>query len=436
MQIVSIGLNLTVASSISSTAAEDQAEKQHTSQAVANLSGTAVFLIGFGWGALPLAPLSELFGRQPVYLWTLLISSIFEVGAGRSDHVYGTLICRFFAGVFGSTPLSNSGGSIVDLSTPIEMSFYFTIFSVSAFVGPVLGPVLGGIVSEKIGYEWSYYITAIWGVAVFFSTALFTPETYAPVLFREKAKALRNKTGDKRWHSKYDNVNLADSLKIALLRPFNFLIKEPIVIFFTIYISVVYFLLFGFLESYAVIFGEDYQVAIHFVGYAFIPMIIGILIGGLFLVPFCYRSKRIIERDGVLQPEEHLVTLLVGAVGLPISLFWLGWTSYPNKVPIYAPIASGVLFGFSLFLIFVGTYQVIMSSYAKYAASALAGFTFVRYNISGGSVMASAPMFRTLTPHWAATLLALVSILLIPVAIFFYKKGSSIRAMSSFAVND
>ncbi|EOR02097.1 hypothetical protein E3P92_00826 [Wallemia ichthyophaga] len=434
IQLSSLGLNLTFASSVSATAGEGAAVTYGVSQAVANLSGTAIFLIGFAWGALPLAPLSEELGRTPVYLWTLLMSSILEVGAGRSTHVYGQLLCRFFAGFTGATPLSNSGGSVVDISRPSERNFLFVLFASSAFIGPVLGPVIGGLLTQYASWEWSYYLTAIWGVVVFLHVALFVEETYAPVLYREKAKALRRKTGDKRWHSKYDNPNLKEVFKVAMVRPFNFLLKEPIVIFFTIYISIVYFLLFGFLESYAVIFGEWYELDVVWVGVAFVPMIIGIVAGGIFLIPFCMHYDRIIKKHGSMQPEEHLKPLLVGAVGLPISLFWLGWTCYPDRIPVYAPVSAGVLFGFSLFQIFVGTYQIIMSSYARYAASALAGFTFVRYNISGGSVMASAPMFRNMTPHWAATLLGIISALLIPVAYTFYKKGPAIRARSQWAV--
>lgn len=234
------------------------------------------------------------------------MSSILEVGAGRSTHVYGQLLCRFFAGFTGATPLSNSGGSVVDISRPSERNFLFVLFASSAFIGPVLGPVIGGLLTQYASWEWSYYLTAIWGVVVFLHVALFVEETYAPVLYREKAKALRRKTGDKRWHSKYDNPNLKEVFKVAMVRPFNFLLKEPIVIFFTIYISIVYFLLFGFLESYAVIFGEWYELDVVWVGVAFVPMIIGIVAGGIFLIPFCMHYDRIIKKHGSMQPEEHL----------------------------------------------------------------------------------------------------------------------------------
>lgn len=50
IQLSSLGLNLTFASSVSATAGVGAAETYGVSQAVANLSGTAIFLIGFAWG--------------------------------------------------------------------------------------------------------------------------------------------------------------------------------------------------------------------------------------------------------------------------------------------------------------------------------------------------------------------------------------------------
>lgn len=50
IQLSSLGLNLTFASSVSATAGEGAAVTYGVSQAVANLSGTAIFLIGFAWG--------------------------------------------------------------------------------------------------------------------------------------------------------------------------------------------------------------------------------------------------------------------------------------------------------------------------------------------------------------------------------------------------
>ena len=55
----------------------------------------------FAFGALPVAPLSESFGRQPIYLVTLLVSSAFTIGTGAAQTWAQVLVCRFFAGATG-----------------------------------------------------------------------------------------------------------------------------------------------------------------------------------------------------------------------------------------------------------------------------------------------------------------------------------------------
>ena len=57
------------------------------------------------------APLSETLGRRAVYLSCLPIFALFTIGAGFSKTFASLVVCRFFAGVFGSPPLSNGAGT-------------------------------------------------------------------------------------------------------------------------------------------------------------------------------------------------------------------------------------------------------------------------------------------------------------------------------------
>jgi hypothetical protein len=67
----------------------------------------------FAFGALPVAPLSEKFGRQPIYLVTLLVSSVFTIGTGASRTFAQVLVTRFFAGASGGELRRSSTLSLV-----------------------------------------------------------------------------------------------------------------------------------------------------------------------------------------------------------------------------------------------------------------------------------------------------------------------------------
>lgn len=54
-------------------------------------------------------------------------------------------------------------------------------------------------------------------------------------------------------------------------------------------------------------------------------------------------------------------TVLLGGVFLPPSLFWLGFTSY-KFLPIWAPMISGLLFGWAATLIFVSFKRTVIAN--------------------------------------------------------------------------
>lgn len=76
--------------------------------------GIALFVLGFAIGPLLWGPLSELYGRQILFFVTYGVMTAFNGGAGGAQNVETLLILRFFAGVFGSSVLTNGGGVIAD----------------------------------------------------------------------------------------------------------------------------------------------------------------------------------------------------------------------------------------------------------------------------------------------------------------------------------
>lgn len=111
-------------------------------------------------------------------------------------------ICRFFAGFFGTTPLSNAGGSIADMWQPDKRTLAFPFFGVSGFLGPCLGPVIGSYLTVSyLGWRWTNYMVAILAFAFSLACFFFMPETYCPIIMDLKAASIRQMTGDKRYIS-------------------------------------------------------------------------------------------------------------------------------------------------------------------------------------------------------------------------------------------
>jgi hypothetical protein len=125
-------------SSIDSAVLTRAAQDFGVSEVVESLA-TGIFLIGFGLGALFLSPLSELVGRFPVYLGSLIIYGAWILSTALAPNIGVQLAFRFLAGISASAPLTVAGGTVGDLFSPLEKTFAFPLFAVPAFGGPIFG---------------------------------------------------------------------------------------------------------------------------------------------------------------------------------------------------------------------------------------------------------------------------------------------------------
>lgn len=69
----------------------------------------------------------------------MLLFFLFQIGSALATNIQTRVILRFFAGLAGSTPLSNAGGSLADVVDARQRTFVFPIFACAGFMGPTLG---------------------------------------------------------------------------------------------------------------------------------------------------------------------------------------------------------------------------------------------------------------------------------------------------------
>ncbi|KAA8645317.1 hypothetical protein EYZ11_009345 [Aspergillus tanneri] len=436
----STGLLVGWASAIDSAVIKQGQEEFGVSEVAESLA-TALYLFAFGLGSLVAAPFSETVGRNPVYLVTLSLLMIFIMASGLAPNFGAQLAFRFIAGLFGCTPLTTFGGSMSDIFNPLDRTYAFPMCCTLSFLGPFLAPMVGAFIgqSSAISWRWTEWTSLILAGLITTAIFLFVPETYSPVLLQWKARHLRALTGDGRFVAEIEprQASFARRLMSSCSRPFEMFFHELMVALFTMYLVVVYIVLFGFLTGYDFIYGKTYGFSQGSVGLAFIGQNVGFLVA-FALVPYIYISYKrrldaaLAKGEAGLPPEERLWFAMYGAPWLPISLFWMGWTSFPPISYWSAQIAS-VAFGFSVQGIFISSYQYLIDTYEEYAASALVSATFMRYLAAGAMVIVSIPMFGNLGVHWSLTLLGCISLVMTPVPYVFYRYGHFFRARSRAA---
>lgn len=429
-----LAIALTLITSIEGPTQDAFNEYYHVGPAAGSVGTTGIFLIGIGVGSLFSGPFSETFGRNSVYFITMILVVLFTVGKALAPNYGAAVALRFLTALFAATPMTVAGGTIGDIWTPMQLTFGLPFATLCAYAGPILGPVIGAYTPE-IGFAWADWISAIIVGAALVFVIIVQPETYAPLLLEWRAKHLRDLTGDARYRAEHAPASsLGPRLIANIYRPFVMVWTEPIILIFSFYLVLLYFVLFTFLTGYPYIFTQVYGISTSLTFVLWTAMMPGVGVA-LVMLPYIYKlTKRAAARAAAegkpLQPEVSLYWAMAGAsVLMPVSLFWMAWTCYPD-ISIWSPIVASGVFGYSLVCIFTTAYMYIVFVYLQYAASALGFMTFSRYVISGALTPASIEMYDRLGPHWSLTIVAIIATVMAPVPFVLYKYGHQIRAMS------
>lgn len=121
----------------------------------------SVFVLGFAAGPPVVAPLSEMYGRNPVYHATNIGFTIFNILCARADSMGALVAYRFCAGVAGVGSVTNGGGSISDMMPPERRGAAMAIWAMGPLIGPTIGPIAGGYLIEAKGWRWVFWIITI-----------------------------------------------------------------------------------------------------------------------------------------------------------------------------------------------------------------------------------------------------------------------------------
>ena len=106
----------------------------------------SIYLLGFAAGPLVIAPLSEMYGRMPLYHSCNTIFAAFTVACALAPSMNSLIALRFLQGCAGSAPLAIGGGTISDLIPQERRGKYMGIYA----LGPTLGPIFGPVVSLSL----------------------------------------------------------------------------------------------------------------------------------------------------------------------------------------------------------------------------------------------------------------------------------------------
>jgi len=192
--------------------------------------------------------------------------------------------------------------------------------------------------------------------------------------------------------------------------------------------------LYLFLTAYPFVFVKVHGFNAGQSGLTFLGMIVGQIIAGTtVLLQQPWYNRKLTANNGVPIPEWRLPSVIAGGVAFTGGIFWFGWSGYRADIHWIVPTLSGLLTGFGLMSIFLQALNYLVDAYLMFAASAIAGNTFLRSLFGAGFPLFATYMFNGLGIEYASTLLGGVAAVLVPIPVLFYLYGHKLRAKSKFA---
>jgi multidrug resistance protein len=121
----------------------------------------SVYILGFAFGPLVVAPFSEYSGRAWVYNICNVFFVIFNIASALAPNMASLVVFRFLDGFAGVAAITCGSGTIADLVPREKRGQAMAIWSLGPLFGPIIGPVVGGFLVEATSWRWVFWVLAI-----------------------------------------------------------------------------------------------------------------------------------------------------------------------------------------------------------------------------------------------------------------------------------
>ena len=434
--ILPVDMSVNWAASGFSPASEDFTYEFEVPSSTAVL-GLSLYVLGLALGPLVLAPLSEYFGRSPVYVGTYGAFLCLLLATAVAETPEGFLALRVLSGLCAAATVANVGGTIADLWPPDETGPAMSLYLWGATAGSPSGYLLFSLVAQTRGVRCVFW--ALLGICLGFWLLLILAlkETRHSAILRRRAhRQLARRGVQSVLHADLRVVEahrgLGEFCWTTLSRPLLFLFTEAVVVFAAVFIGYLFGISFLLNQAFTMLFGIARGFTVVGVGAAFLGIIIGVSLGPITNI----WQERVYQRKvstvrGANLPEARVELGKVAAILLPISLYSFAWTASPD-FHFMLPIACSLVYGWAFYTLTLMMSSYLVDSFGPYAASALAGVGLVRHLAGSGFPLIAARLFQTCGYAWGGSWLALAACALAPVPFVLEAYGAHLRAWSPY----
>ncbi|TKY88092.1 hypothetical protein EX895_003188 [Sporisorium graminicola] len=390
----------------------------HTSEAATNVTVT-VYMIAQGLSPVLWAPLSDVFGRRPIYIMTFLIFVVANLGLSFTNAYWLLVVLRMVQAAGACSAIAIGAGTIGDVTERKERGGYMGYYALAQYTGPAIGPVIGGALSQRWDYHATFFfLSALSGLFLIFmivflvetlrvlvgngraSTSGIYRPLVQPKLVASAAIAPRPKM----------NSPLQGPLDFGFHRPF-LVFARPETSLAILAFSMVYASYYLSSSSLPYLFKMTYGLDELLIGVCFVPSGVGCAVGTVLagkILDWDYRRALNKNKLTVKVTRARLQSAWIYLPCYAASLLAYGWC-----VQVHTHIAAPIVFQFTLGMFstmyFTNVNTLIVDLYPGKAASATAAVNVGRCLLGAVAVAAVQPMIAAMGAGWTFTTGALLT---------------------------
>ncbi|MCJ1251468.1 hypothetical protein MMC30_008701 [Trapelia coarctata] len=392
-----------------------------------------IWELGEAAGPLLIAPLSELYGRYPVYG---AANGLFIVGvtvAGISQSLETFIFARFLTGLAVASNVLNPA-IIGDMFPTESRGSAMSLIMLATLLGGAIGPAIAGAIVQSTSWRHIMWVSVTLAGTAELAFLMLFRETYKVSILKRRAARLRRETGDKTLKTIFDGEDTGSEVWAAIKKPAFVFCGSSVLQIMSIYAAISFSFFYIMVTTLPDMLQEVYDFDTTLIGTSFLSNTVGstfgVIASNLLLDRIYVHLQR--GREKKPKPENRLPLVIFAAFMLPVAVALYGFVA-ENQLPVMILLVIVGLLGFSLILSIVPVMAYVIDAFGLHSASALTAILITRCLMGTFLPLATVPITDALGYGYGFLILASLSLAVAPIPVVIMLYGKRWRQHSEYS---
>ena len=383
-----------------------------------------IWELGEAAGPLLIAPLSERYGRYPVFNIANVFFILGSIMGVLSQSVGLMIFCRFFIGM---TVASNvlAPAIIGDIFPSEQRGSAMSVVMFAPLLGGAIGPAISGAITETLGWRRTMWLAIALSTVCEIVFLTCFRETYKVKVLAKQGLAIEDDT-------EIDVSKEDMSLLTCIARPIKVFYSSFVLQILSLYGALAFTWFYVMATTFPDILRYQYKFTPAMIGTAFLSFSLGSVIGLIICNRLLDRIySNLAAKSGKATPENRLPLMMVSSVTLPFVVALYGWIPQLD-LPVPLMLFMVVLFGVFVIMSMVPLMAYVVDAFSLFSASAITATLITRCLMGTFLPLVTAPLNDKVGYGLGFTVLSVACALLSPIPFLISRYGEQWRQKSEY----